>query len=100
MKTLLVNELELEENIDADDYGSRLVKCVESLSDNVNVINLIKVKMGPMSHDTMRYNIDILRQLLNDKGCTNFIIVPTSNKFDLSVEYVLKEETNDVTENN
>ncbi len=92
MKTLLVNELELEENIDADDYGSRLVKCVESLSDNVNVINIIKVKMGPMSRSTMQYNLDTLRQMLKDQGCTNFIIVPTSDEFDLSVEYVLKEE--------
>lgn len=91
MKRVNLVNLKIDTNMDADDYGHRLVECFEKCSDCSSVVNMIKVKL---SDNVKAYDISKLitpiRDSLKEMGATNCIFIPLVKGHieDVSVDYV------------
>ena len=83
-----------------DDYGHRLTECIEQLSENTNVVNLVKIRIG----DNVSVEIvdKVLKRIAKDirkMGAKNCIYVPLKRGFieDITVDYI--EVVNDELDN-
>lgn len=91
MKKLKPVNIQIDDCMDADDYGHRLTECIEQMSENTNVVNLVKVRVG----DHMRYEnvMHILQNVAKDireMGAKNCVYVPLKKGFieDITIEYI------------
>ena len=98
-KRVEVTGLQIDTNMDADDFGHRIVTCIKNCSTSTNVVNLIKVKVG----DSVRaYELKKLLtpviDAFKEQELTNCVFVPIIKGFieDVTVDYikVIDDETN------
>lgn len=91
MKKLKPVNIQIDDCMDADDYGHRLTECIEQMSENTNVVNLVKVRVG--DNVTSETLMKILQNVANDireMGAKNCIYVPLKKGLieDITVEYI------------
>ena len=91
MKKLKPVNIQIDDCMDADDYGHRLTDCIEQMSENTNVVNLVKVRIGDKI--TSEAFMKILQNVANDikeMGAKNCIYVPLKKGLieDITVEYI------------
>lgn len=91
-KYLKAVDIAVDACMDADDLGQRLVECVRDIDTNVNVVNLVKVRIG--SGVTREMFPHILEQQiikpLKELGATNCIFVPLVKDYieDITVDHI------------
>ena len=100
MKKLKPVNIHLDKCMDADDYGHRLTECIEQMSENTNVVNLVKVRVG--DNITMETFSRILKNIAEDireMGAKNCVYVPLKKGLieDITIEYI--EVVNDKLDN-
>lgn len=91
MKKLKPVNIQLDDCMDADDYGHRLTECIEQMSENINVVNLVKVRVG--DNITAENFMRILKNIANDirkMGAKNCVYVPLRKGLieDITIEYI------------
>ena len=91
MKKLKPVNIQIDDCMDADHYGHRLTECIEEMSENTNVVNLVKVRLGD-NISVGRFS-QILKSVANDireMGAKNCIYVPLKKGLieDITVEYI------------
>ena len=101
MKKLKPVNIQIDDCMDADDYGHRLTECIEQMSENTNVVNLVKVRIG--DNITVEQFNQVMRGVAEDikeMGAKNCIYVPLKKGLieDITVEYI--EVVNDELDNN
>ena len=100
MKKLKPVNIQLDDCMDADDYGHRLTECIEQMSENTNVVNLVKVRIG--DNITAEQFMHILKNVakdIKDMGGKNCVYVPLKKGLieDITIEYI--EVVNDELDN-
>ena len=101
MKKLKPVNIEIDDCMDADDYGHRLTECIEQLSENTNVVNLVKVRLGDnISVEQFSYILKSVEKNIREMGAKNCIYVPLKKGLieDITVEYI--EVVNNEFDNN
>ena len=65
MKKLKPVNIHIDDCMDADDYEHRLTECIEHMSENTNVVNLVKVRVGDgiLSENFMRIMKDLAKNI-------------------------------------
>lgn len=101
MKKLKPVNIQIDDCMDADDYGHRLTECIEQMSENTNVVNLVKVRIGDrLSVEKLNHVLKSVAEDIREMGAKNCIYVPLKKGFieDITVEYI--EVVNDELDNN
>ena len=100
MKKLKPVSIQIDDCMDADDYRHTLTECIEQMSENTNVVNLVKLRIG----DNISVEIvdKVLKRIAKDiikLGGKNCIYVPLKHGFieDITVDYI--EVVNDELDN-
>lgn len=91
MKKLKPVNIQIDNCMDADDYGHRLTECIEQMSENTNVVNLVKVHIGDNIHvDKFMYVLENVARDIKSIGAKNCIFVPLKKGLieDITVEYI------------
>lgn len=91
MKKLKPVNIHIDNCMDADDYGHRLTECIEQMSKNTNVVNLVKIRIGD-NISVGKFN-QVLKRVAKDTrkiGAKNCIFVPLKKGLieDITVEYI------------
>lgn len=72
----LIN-LKIDTNMDADDYGKRIVDVLSNIKNLTHEINLIKIKLGENISQTQLSELLLpLTESFRLNGVTNFVFVP------------------------
>ena len=101
MKKLKPVNIEIDDCMDADDYGHRLTECIEQMSENTNVVNLVKVRLGDnISVEQFNYILKSVEKNIEEMGAKNCIYVPLKKGLieDITIEYI--EVVNNELDNN
>ena len=89
-------------NIDINNYFDfRLTECIEQMSENTNVVNLVKVRLGDnISSEQFSYILKGVADDIREMGAKNCIFVPLKKGLieDITVEYI--EVVNHELDNN
>lgn len=100
MKKLKPVNIQLDDCMDADDYGHRLTECIEQMSENTNVVNLVKVRIGDnISAEHFMHIIKTVAEDIREMGAKNCVYVPLKKGLieDITIEYI--EVINDELDN-
>ena len=100
MKKLKPVNIQIDDCMDADDYGHRLTECIEQMSENTNVVNLVKVRLGDnISVEQFNYILKSVAKNIEETGAKNCIYVPLKKGLieDVTIEYI--EVVNDELDN-
>ena len=93
--------IQVDSNMDADDYGQRIAECVQKLNPDLNVVNLVKVDFGdsciPM--DQLAHFLQNLREMFISVNARNCVFVPIGERCgvkDITIDYVkvVTDDTN------
>ena len=101
MKKLKPVNIQIDDCMDADDYGHRLTECIEQMSENTNVVNLVKVRFGDhIASENFMYILENVAKDIKKMGAKNCIFVPLKKGLieDITVEYI--EVVNDELDDN
>ena len=91
MRRLEPVNLKLDSNMDADDYGQRLVDCVRAMNTDKNVINLVKIKVDEnMKATHFAAFMEEVAKSLKQMGADNCVYVPVGmlGIKDITVDYI------------
>ena len=91
MRKLNPVNIQIDECMDADDYGHRLTECVEQMPENTNVINLVKVRLGDnISVEKISHVLKGVAKDLKEMGAKNCIYVPLKQGWieDITIDYI------------
>ena len=91
MKKLKPVNIQIDDCMDADDYGHRLTECIEQMSENTNVVNLVKIRLGDnISSEQFSYILKGVADDIREMGAKNCIFVPLKKGLieDITVEYI------------
>lgn len=91
MKKLKPVNIQIDDCMDADDYGHRLTECIEQMSENTNVVNLVKVHIGDnITVENFRRILKDVAKDIKQIGAKNCIYVPLKKGLieDITVEYI------------
>lgn len=91
MKKLKPVNIQIDDCMDADDYGHRLTKCVEQMSENTNVVNLVKIRVGDnIKVDKFMHILKGVARDIESIGAKNCVYVPLKKGLieDITVEYI------------
>ena len=91
MKKLKPVNLQIDDCMDADDYGHRLTECIEQMSENTNVVNLVKIHIGDnVSVEKFQSVLESVAKDIREMGAKNCIYVPLKKGLieDITVEYI------------
>lgn len=100
MKKLKPVNIQIDDCMDADDYGHRLTECIEQMSENTNVVNLVKVRLGDnISVEESSYILKSVKKNIEEMGAKNCIYVLLKKGLieDITIEYI--EVINDKLDN-
>lgn len=91
MKKLKPVSIHFDNCMDADDYGHRLTECIEQMSDDTNVVNLVKVRLG--DDISVEQFIHILKDVAKDietMGAKNTVYIPLKEGYieDITVDHI------------
>ena len=101
MKKLKPVNIQLDNCMDADDYGHRLTECIEQMSENTNVVNLVKLHVGDnISSENFMRILKNVAENIKEMGVKNCVYVPLKKGLieDITIEYI--EVVNDELDNN
>ena len=78
MKRIEAVTINVDTNMDADDYSHRIAECVQQLNPDLDVVNLVKVDFGDLSipKDTLAVFLKNLRDMFNSVNARNCLFVP------------------------
>lgn len=91
MKKLKPVNIQIDDCMDADDYGHRLTECIEQMSENTDVVNLVKVRIGDnISVDKFMYILENVARDIKRMGAKNCLYVPLKKGLieDITIEYI------------
>ena len=91
MKKLKPVNIKLDDCMDADDYGHRLTECIEEMSENTNVVNLVKVRVGDnISVEQFHQILKNVAEDIREMGAKNCVYVPLKKGLieDITIEYI------------
>ena len=91
MKKLKPVNIQIDDCMDADDYGHRLTECIEQMSENTNVVNLVKVRLGDnVSVEKFSQILKSVAEDIREMGAKNCVYVPLKKGLieDITVEYI------------
>lgn len=90
-KIITTVDIDVDSNMDADDYGHRITECINKLIKDNDVVNVIKVHLDShVKASDIEYLLNNLRSVFIELNFNNFVIVPVGICCinDVSVEYV------------
>lgn len=91
MKKLKPVNIQLDDCMDADDYGQRLTECIEQMSENTDVVNLVKVRIGDnITSETFMHILKNIAKDIREMGAKNCVYVPLKKGLieDITIEYI------------
>lgn len=91
MKRLKPVNIHIDSCMDADDYGHRLTDCIEQMSENTNVVNLVKVRLGHnITAEQFHHIMKNVTKNLNKMGAKNCVYVALQEGFveDITIDYI------------
>lgn len=93
MKRLEPVNLKIDTNLDADDFGQRIVDCVRNCNPDLNVVNIIKIEVGDtrISKEAFAYFIKDIRDMFIEVGAKNCVFIPIGNSVgvkDITIDYI------------
>ena len=101
MKRIEAVTINVDTNMDADDYSHRIAECVQQLNPELDVVNLVKVDFGDSSipKDTLAVFLKNLRDMFISVNARNCVFVPIGKKCcvkDITIDYVkvVTDDTN------
>ena len=100
MKQINLVNMKVDSCMDADDYGHRLTECIEQMSENTDVVNLVKIHIGDnMSVEKFHHAVKYIAQDLQEMGAKNCIFVPLKKRLieDITIDEI---EVKHVEDNN
>lgn len=101
MKKLKPVNIQLDDCINKDAYKHRLTECIEQMSKNANVVNLVKVHVGDnIPFEKFSHVLENVAKDIGKMGAKNCVYVPLKKGLieDITVEYI--EVVNDELDNN
>lgn len=103
MKKLKPVNIKLDDCMDADVYGHVLTECIEQMSENTDVVNLVKVRIG--DNISSEHFMRILKRVAEDIreiGAKNCVYVPLKKGLieDITIDHieVVTDDTDERTE--
>lgn len=90
-KVITTVDIDVDSNMDADDYGHRITECFNKLIKDNDVVNVIKVHLdSKVKASDIEYLLSNLHSLFIELNVHNFVIVPIGvcGINDISIEYV------------
>lgn len=96
-KVIKIADIELDDNMDADDEGQRYLNLVKDLSADHNIVNLVTIHLNRhMAYEQLKAYIRNLEDSLSMSGLTNFVLnVDTENSMTVQVDYLIGDKLND-----
>jgi hypothetical protein len=91
MREIKCVQIDVDSDMDADDYGHRLTECIEQMSENTNVVNLVKVRLGDrISVEHFMRIIQNVAKDIQEMGAKNCVYVPLKKGWieDITVDYI------------
>lgn len=91
MKKLVPVDITIDTCMDADDLGHRLTECVATLSTDLNVINLVKIKISSCVKACELYKMMCgITDTLRSMGAENCVFIPIQEGLidDVSVDHI------------
>ena len=101
MKKLEPVNIHVETCMDADDLGHRLTECIQGMSNDSSVVNLVKIHAGDStSLSELVRQCEYISDQLRRMGATNCVFVPLREGYieDVTVDYI--KVVDDDTHNN
>ena len=103
MKHIKKLDISIDDNMDADDMGSRIASVVRCASTSSNFANLIRVKVSDkMPISNLTHILDQISKAFHNVGVTNCVVVPITDGhgiIDVTVTEVLSDLTDRVAFN-
>lgn len=100
MKQINLVNIKIDSCIDADDYRHRLTECIEQVSENADIVNLVKIHIGDnTSVEKFHYLVEYIAKDLREMGAKNCIFVPIKKGIieDITIDEI---EVKHVTDDN
>lgn len=92
MKKLKPVNISIDAHMDADDLGSRLVKCVSQIDTSSNVVNLVKIHLGDQipAFKLNEVLVATVIQPLKEMGANNCVFVPLRSGWieDITIDHI------------
>lgn len=98
-KVIKICDLHLQDNMDADDEGQRIVNAIRELNPDTQIFNILKVNFNKnVPRDAIYSYVQHLEESIRQSKINNFhIIVTREDEVQVGVEYLFgdsKNETN------
>lgn len=95
MKHIKEIDLDCDDNLDADDLGTRVTDAMREATPHSNFANLIRVRMNmKMKKEEVARWLEQLQEAFHRVGVTNCIIIPTFDGFgveDITIDEVVTD---------
>ena len=91
MKKLKPVNIQLDNCIDTLDYKQKVTECIEQMSENTNVVNLVKVRVGDNTSVEQFYRVlQSVAEDIRKMGVKNCVYVPLKKGLieDITIEYI------------
>lgn len=98
-KVIKIADLHLQDNMDADDAGQRIVEAIRKLNPDTKIFNILTVNFNKnVPPDAIKYYVEQLDESIRRHNINNYhIVVTRGDEVHLGVEYLFgdsKNETN------
>lgn len=94
--------LSIDSNMDADDYGQRIVECINNCNiSSSNILNFIKVDFGDnkIPNEHVSAYLKSISEMIKELNIENFLLVPIGDKLgikDIQIDYLKIIETSEL----
>lgn len=93
MKRLEPINLKIDTDLDADDFGQRIVDCVRNCNPNLNIVNIVKIDVGDVRipKENFAHLVKSIRDMFIEVGAKNCVFIPIGNSVgikDITIDYV------------
>ena len=83
----------IDSNMDADDYGHRIIDCINNCNSEPGFINLVKIDVGQsrISWENLDKLIKGIKNMFNECGATNCVFIPVGENSiikDITIDYI------------
>ena len=96
-KVIKICDLHLQDNMDADDEGQRIVEAIRKLNPDAKIFNILTVNFNKyVPYDAMKFHIEQLDESIRRNGISNYhIVVTRGDEVHLGVEYLFGDNNNE-----
>lgn len=93
MKRLEPVNLKIDTDLDADDFGQRIVDCVRNCNPDLNIVNIVKIDVGDarIPKEDFAHFVKSIRDMFIEVGAKNCVFIPIGNSVgikDITIDYV------------